>query len=146
MPTTSEVRPSYLYSAESALKNYYPKWLDTLAADATLEGSMLDGAIQGAENVRSVVATIRALYDRQAHKFAGPSGDGGFLEEYVAEVRGEPIGCVVLVAYNQAGESQHVVASYRPRTAVQHFARLLGETFAGTPIAKHFTESSDETP
>jgi hypothetical protein len=145
MPTDSDVRPSYLYTAEPALKNYYPKWLDNLAADATLEGSMLDGAVQGAESVRSVVATIRAFYDRQAHKFAGPSGDGGFLEEYVAEVRGEPLGCVVLVAYNEAAETQHVVASYRPRTSVLHFARLLAEKFAGTPIAKHFTDSNNET-
>jgi hypothetical protein len=143
MPTNTEAHPSYLYSAGPALKNYYPKWLDHLASDATLEGSMLDGVIEGAQNVRTVVATIRSLYDRQAHRFAGPSGDGGFLEEYVAEVQGEPIGCVVLVRYNEAGESQHVVASYRPRTSVVHFARLLAEKFKGTPIGKHFTESSD---
>jgi hypothetical protein len=141
MPTASEVRPSYLYSAEPALQNYYPRWLDNLAADATLEGSMLDGVIEGAENVRAVVATIRSLYDRQAHRFAGPSGDGGFLEEYVAEVHGEPIGCVVLVGYNKAGKSQRVVASYRPRTSVVHFARLLADKFNGTPIGKHFAES-----
>ena len=145
MQTKSEGRPSYLYSDISALKDYYPKWLDNLADDATLEGSMLDGAVQGAEGVRSVVAMIRSFYGRQAHKFAGPSGDGGFLEEYVAEVRGEPIGCVVLVAYNDAGETQHVVANYRPRTSLLHFARLLAEKFAGTPIAKHFTGSSDAT-
>jgi hypothetical protein len=82
------------------------------------------------------------LYDRQAHKYAGPSGNGGFLEDYVAEIRGEPIGCVVLVTYNDAGKAQRVVASYRPRTSVVHFARLLAEKFAGTPIAKYFGESS----
>ena len=54
------------------------------------------------------------------------------------KVRGEAIGCVVLVARNAAGQTQHVVASYRPRSALLHFARLLGEKFAGTPIAKHF--------
>jgi hypothetical protein len=146
MPIDNEIRPSYLYTAEPALKNYYPKWLDHLAADVTLEGSMLDGAVQGTESVRSVVATIRALYGRQAHKFAGPSGDGGFLEEYVAEVRGESIGCVVLVAYNEAGEAQRIVASYRPRTSLLHFARLLAEKFAGTPISKHFADPADATP
>jgi len=30
------------------------------------------------------------------------------------------------------------VASYRPRTSLLLFARLLGEKFAGTPIARHF--------
>jgi len=42
---------------------------------------MLDGVVQGKEAVRSVVTTIRSLYDRQAHKYAGPSGEGGFLED-----------------------------------------------------------------
>lgn len=143
MQTTSEVRPSYLYSEEPAIKNYYPKWLDNLAHDATLEGSMLDGVVQGAESVRLVVATIRSFYDRQAHRFAGHCGNGGFLEDYVAEVRGEPIGCVVLVAYNDAGEAQKVVASYRPRTSVLHFAHLLAGKFADTPIAKNFTENRE---
>jgi hypothetical protein len=87
------------------------------------------------------VSTIRSLYDRQEHKFAGPYGDNGFLEDYVAEVRGEPIGCVVLVKRNAAGQTQHVLASYRPRTAIVHFARLLAEEFAGTPIAEHFGAS-----
>ena len=77
------------------------------------EGSMLDGVVQGADAVRSVVVTIRSLYDRQEHKFAGPYGDNGFLEDYVAKVNGEPIGCVVLVTRNAAGQTQHVVASFK---------------------------------
>ena len=101
---------------------------------------MLDGVVQGAEAVRSVVVTIRSMYDRQEHKFAGPYGANGFLEDYVAEVRGEPIGCVVLVSRN-AGQTQHVVASYRPRSALLFFSRLLGAKFAGTPIAQQFAAS-----
>jgi hypothetical protein len=138
MSTKGDVPAQYLGSGDPAFKNYYPAWLDNLAADATVEGSMLDGAVQGAEAVRSIVATIRSLYDRQQHKFAGPCGNNGFLEDYVAEVRGEPIGCVVLVTRNAAGQTQHVVASYRPRSSLLLFSRLLGEKFAGTPIAEHF--------
>ena len=99
---------------------------------------MLDGVVQGADAVRSVVLTIRSLYEHQEFKFAGPYGDNGFLEDYVAEVNGEPIGCVVLVTRNAAGQTQQIVASYRPRTSLLLFARLLGERFAGTPIAEHF--------
>jgi hypothetical protein len=93
------------------------------------------------------VLTIRSLYERQEFKFAGPYGDNGFLEDYVAEVNGEPIGCVVLVTRNAAGQTQQVVASYRPRTSLLLFARLLGERFAGTPIAEYFVagESSSGT-
>jgi hypothetical protein len=140
MQSKTEVRPSYFFGSDLALKAYYPKWLDNLADDVTLEGSMLDGVVQGANDVRSVVATIRSFYDRQEHTFAGPSGNGGFLEEYVAEVRGAPLGCVVLVAHNDAGKTQHVVASYRPRTSLLYLARLLAEKFAGNPIADHFRD------
>ena len=140
MSGKGEGNPLYLDIGGPALKGYYPAWLDNLAEDAVLEGSMLDGAVQGAGAVRSVVATIRSLYDRQAHKFAGPCGELGFIEDYVAEVRGEPIGCVVLVRFNDARQAQHVVASYRPRTAVVHFAQLLADAFANTEIASYFAD------
>ena len=138
MADTGEGLAQYLGRGDPALKNYYPAWLDNMAHDVTVEGSMLDGIIQGPEAVRSVVLTIRSLYDRQEHKFAGPYSENGFLEDYVAEVRGKPIGCVVLVTSNSAGQTQHIVASYRPRSSLLLFSRLLAEKFARTPIAGHF--------
>ena len=138
MSIKANALPQYLGSGDPALKDYFPAWVNNLADDATVEGSMLDGVVQGADAVRSVVLTIRSLYEHQEFKFAGPYGDNGFLEDYVAEVRGEPIGCVVLVTRNAAGQTQHVVASYRPRSSLLLFSRLLGEKFAGTPIAEHF--------
>src|SRR5262245_42867764 len=116
MPIQGTVLATYLGRGDPALTGYYPEWVDNLADDAILEGSLLDGAVQGAEAVRSIVVTIRSLYDRQEHQFAAPYAENGFLEEYVAQVRGEPIGCVVLVTRNAAGQTQHVVASYRPRS------------------------------
>ena len=141
MCTTENMSAQYLASGDPALKDYYPAWVNNIADDATVEGSMLDGAVQGAEAVRSVVLTIRSLYEHQVFKFAGPYGDNGFLEDYVAKVNGEPIGCVVLITRNAAGQTQHVVASYRPRTSLLLFSRLLSEKFAGTPIAEHFAGS-----
>ena len=110
MSVKGDVIAQYLGHGDPALADYYPAWLDNMADDATVEGSLLDGAVQGAEAVRSIVVAIRSLYDRQEHKFAGPCGENGFLEDYVAEVRGEPIGCVALVTRNAAGQTQHVVA------------------------------------
>ena len=141
MSIKGNVLAQYLGSGDPALKDYYPAWSDKMADDATVEGSMLDGAVQGADAVRSVVLTIKSLYDRQEFKFVGPYGDNGWIEDYVAEVHGEPLGCVVLVKRNDAGQTQHVVASYRPRTTVVYFARLFAEKFAGTPIAEHFAAS-----
>jgi hypothetical protein len=145
MSTKDDVLPTYLGRGDPALAHYYPRWLDNLADDATVEGSLLDGAVQGAEGVRSIVVAIRSLYDRQEHRFAGPYGDGGFLEDYVAQVRGEPIGCVVLVTRNAAGQTQHVVANYRPRSSLLLLSRLLREKFAGTPYAEHFAASESRS-
>jgi len=145
MSTKGNVLAQYLGSGDPALKNYYPAWLDNMADDATVEGSMLNGVVQGADAVRSVVVTIRSLYDRQGPKFAGPCGDNGFLEDYVAKVNGEPIGCVVLITRNAAGQTQHVVASYRPLRSLLLFSRLLREKFAGTPIAEHFAASESSS-
>ena len=124
------------------LTDYYPEWLDDLADDVTVEGSMLDGAVQGAEAVRTIIVTIRALYgDSQKFRFVGPCGDNGWLEDYVAQVGGKPLGCVNLVTRNAAGQTEHIVAGYRPLSSLLLFSRLLGRKFAGTPIGEHFLGS-----
>jgi hypothetical protein len=143
---TDNVSAQYLASGDPALKDYCPAWVNNIADDATVEGSMLNGALQGADAVRSVVLTIRSLYEHQEFKFAGPCGDNGFLEDYVAKVNGEPIGCVVLVTSNATGQTQHVVASYRPLSSLLLFSRLLREKFAGSPIAEHFAASESSRP
>jgi hypothetical protein len=121
--------------------DYHPVWLDSLADDVTLEGSAMNGSVQGPEAVRSIVPLIRSLYDDQEFNFAGPYGENGFLEDYTARVRGEQIGNVVLVTRNAAGQAQHIVANYRPRTILLLLSRLIGERLAGTPYGEHFASS-----
>jgi hypothetical protein len=123
--------------------DYRPVWLDSLADDVTLEGSAMDGVVQGAEAVRLIVTHIRTLYDDQEFNFAGPYGENGFIEDYTARFRGESIGNVVLVTRNAAGQAQHIVANYRPRSTLLHLSRLIGEHFAGTPYGEHFATSGD---
>src|SRR5262249_3597841 len=52
----------YLVSGDPDLADHYPAWLDNLADDVTVEGSMLDGVVQGAEAARAIVVGIRPLY------------------------------------------------------------------------------------
>ena len=134
---------TYLESgdAASSLTDYYPSWLDDLADDVTIEGSAMDGAAQGAEAVRTILTAIRTLYESQEFNFVGPVGETGLLEDYTAQVRGGPISCVVLVSRNAAGQTQHIVANYRPRSSLLLLARLVGEKLADTPLAKHFAAS-----
>jgi len=140
--------PTYIVRFDGvrvAATDYYPVWLASLADDVTIEGSAMNGVAQGAEAVRSIVTSIRALYYAQEFTFAGPYGDNGFLEDYTAQVRGgEQIGNVVLITRNAAGQAQHIVANYRPRTALLRLSRLIGEQLAGTPYAEHFATSALE--
>jgi hypothetical protein len=120
------------------LADYYPAWLDSLADDVTLEGSAMDGFVRGAEAVRTVLVAIRSLYDYQEFNSVGPYGENGWIEDYTAGVRGEPIGNVTLVTRNPAGQAQHIVGNYRPRSTLLLLSRLIGEKFAGTSIGAHF--------
>ena len=145
MPNTPDTQatdavPTYLGGGDPAgrFADYYPAWVDKLAGDVTLEGSLLDGAVQGADAVRAVIVGVRQLYGRQDFNFAGPWGDNSFIEDYTARVRGEPIGCVALVTRNAAGQTQHIAANYRPLSSLLLLSRLLGEKLAGTPIGEHF--------
>ena len=123
------------------LTHYYPAWLDNLAGDVTLEGSAMDGFLQGPEAVRTVLVYIRSLYDYQKFNFAGAYGENGWLEDYTAGVRGEPIGNVTLVTRNAAGQALHIVGNYRPRSTLLLLSRLIGEHFAGTSYGQHFLAS-----
>jgi hypothetical protein len=135
--------PTYLQAGDPAgrFTDYYPAWLNNLADDVTIEGSLLDGAALGPDAVRTIVGALRTLYDHQVFNFAGGYGDSGWLEDYTAQVRGEPIGCAVLVTSSAAGQTQHVAANYRPRSSLLLLSRLVGEKIAGTPYVRYFLAS-----
>jgi hypothetical protein len=52
MSTKSNVLPQYLGSGDPALKDYFPAWVNNMADDATVEGSMLNGVVQIGDAVR----------------------------------------------------------------------------------------------
>ncbi|MGZ4526121.1 MAG: hypothetical protein ACXVX7_06620 [Mycobacterium sp.] len=119
-------------------KDYYPVWLDNLANDVTLEAAAMDGTAQGTKDVGAIMVVAREQYENQVFSCAGPCGEYGFVEDYAAEVRGEPTRVIVLVTYNAAGQTQRIVVNHRPRSALLSFSRLMREKFAGTALAKHW--------
>jgi hypothetical protein len=123
--------------------DYRPVWLNSLAQDVTLEGSAMNGLVQGPEAVRTIVTFIRTLYDRQEFNFAGPYGENGFIEDYTAWVRGQPLGNVVLITRNAAGQAQHIVANYRPRSTLLLLSLLIGEHFASSAYGEHFATHAE---
>jgi hypothetical protein len=45
------------------------------------------------------------------------------------------------VTRNTAGQAQHIVANYRPRSSLLLLSRLVDEKLAGTTLARHFAAS-----
>ena len=134
---------TYLRCGEggSGVTDYYPKWLDNLAADVTLQGAAMNGTARGAETVRAIIVHARTLYEHQVFTYTGPYGSDGFLEQYTTPIKGEPTGVVVAVSLNPAGQAQHIAVLHRPRSSMLLFSRLMGAKFAGTSIGEHFLTS-----
>ena len=136
-----EGAPRYLAGGDTDLAGYYPARLDDLGDHATVEGSMLNGAVRGADAFRTIASTLRTVYgDSQEFHFAGPWSANGWVEDYIARIEGRPLGCVVLVTRNDAGPTQNVVASYRPISTVIRFSQLMREKLADTPYARYFLD------
>ena len=99
---------------------------------------MLTGIAEGPEAIRAILGFARTLYEYQEFNFVGPYGDHGFVEDYTSVVRGEPIGSVVVIRFNEAGQAVRIVVNHRPLRSVLLWSQLMGEHFAGTPYAQYF--------
>jgi hypothetical protein len=139
--------PTYLGSGDPARQrtDYYPAWVDNLADDVTMEGSVLNGIVHGAEDVRTLLGYARTLYEYQDVYFVGEYGENGFVEDYASRVHGEPIANIAVVYRNSAGQTQHLVVNHRPLSSVLLFSRLMGEHFAGTRYAQYFAAPLTDT-
>ncbi len=131
---------TYLGSGDASTHrhDYQPEWLGHLADDVTMEGSVLTGIVEGPEAVRAILGHARTLYDYQEFTYLGPYGSNGFVEDYTSVVRGEPIGSVVVVRFDEAGQVARLVINHRPLTSVLLWSRLMAEHFAGTEYAQYF--------
>jgi hypothetical protein len=125
--------------------DYFPVWINNLADDVTLEGSLLNGFVQGPEAVRSIVFCIRKIYDRQEFTFAGYYNEKIFLENYTGWFGDTSVGCLVMAVRNTAGQAQYIAVSYRPVNALQLLSQLVGEQLAGTPVGVHFADKKFES-
>lgn len=107
-----------------------------------MEGSVLNGVVRGAEDVRTVLSYARTLYEYQDFIYIGGYGENDFVEDYTSTVGGEPIANIAVVYRNAEGQTQHLVVNHRPLSSVLLFSRLLGEHFAGTRYAQYFAAPS----
>jgi hypothetical protein len=122
---------------------YYPKWLDNLAEDVTFEAPAMDGSASGRDDVRLIVVRARELYQNQQFRFAEQVGDYGFVEEYTTEVRGARLNVLVVVNFNERGETQRIVVNHRPRSGLLVFSRAMLDAFAGHRLAEHWATTPE---
>jgi hypothetical protein len=116
--------------------DYYPHWLDNLADDVILQGAVFNGEVRGAEQVGKMLSFARSLYAFQDFRFYGPHGEL-FLEDYRSTIRGTEayraggveIYNFVVVYFNEAGETSHLVMNHRPQAAALLFSSLLRDHF-----------------
>jgi hypothetical protein len=119
-------------------QDYAPEWLGNLADDVTIEGSVLAGIPEGPAAIRAILGYARTLYEYQEFNYVGPYADGDFVEDYTSLVRGQPIGSVVVIRFNEAGQAARIVVNHRPLSSVLLWSQLMGEHFTGTPYAQYF--------
>jgi hypothetical protein len=120
--------------------DYTPEWLGKLADDVTMEASVMNRIATGPAAVRAILSFARTLYDYQEFNAIGRYGESNFVEDYVATFRGEPIGSVVVVRFNEAGETQQIIINHRPLKSVLLWSTTMAEHFAGTEYGQYFLQ------
>jgi len=132
MSTKGNVLPQFLGSGDPALKNYYPAWVNNMADDATVEGSMLNGVVRvGTPSGQSCSLFARYTNTRNSSSPAPTATTAS--SRTTSPGRRRAHGCVVLVTRNAGGRP----ARRRELPATQLAAALfplLREKFAGTPM------------
>ena len=129
--------PQYLCSGDPNLKEYYPGWLKDIADDATVEGSMLDGVIEGPDGVRAVVLKInRYMTDRSSY----PSDLTATTDGSKTTLRNSEASRWAALSWSSSTTWDR--PSIRGKLSASHVGgslrRLLAAEFAGSPIADHF--------
>ncbi len=99
---------------------------------------MLTGIAEGPEAIRAILGFARTLYEFPRIQLRRPVRRPRVRQDYTSAVRGEPIGSVVVVRFNEAGQAARIVVNYRPLCSVLLWSQLMGEHFAGTRYAQYF--------
>lgn len=128
--------PSRKLDNQAQHLDYYPYWLDNLAADVILQGAVFNGELRGSDDVGKMLSFARSLYAFQDFRFYGMRGDL-FLEDYRSRIRntdayhpaGVEIYNFVVVYFNDSGETSQLVMNHRPQSAALLFSALLKKHF-----------------
>ncbi len=110
-------------------------FLDDLADDAELDGTVMRGSISGRERIKRVVEAVGTLYASQTPTFYGAIGLRHFLQ-YRATLRsGLELEAVGVIERDEAGLVRRVTITVAPLDAAlslsAELGRLIGKEFGG---------------
>jgi hypothetical protein len=106
-----------------------PWFLNNLAPDVVLAGSVMNGSLRGAEAVRAQIRAVIGLYRNFTPVYEGELEDRR-VSEYTAVVDGRPLTGVGTFHLNEKGQVDEIVVNHRPLSAALTVSRLLGEALA----------------
>jgi hypothetical protein len=106
-------------------ESHRPSFLDELAHDASLTGTITRKPVTGMEEIARVLAAVGSLYASQTVTFEATVGEREFLE-YDAELIGGPaVHAIVALTRNKQGKVSHIDVGHGPLDgAIEMSARL----------------------
>lgn len=121
-----------------------PSFIDNLTEDATLSGGAMNGFIQGKDNVRTFLGTVKALYKDFKVVYEGDT-DKYRLQEYTATLEDHPVTGVVTLRKNADGQYDQVVVNHRPLSSLLVFSKMVSEVLEGKIDKDHFYRLEEQT-
>lgn len=107
-------------------------------ADVTLQASVLHIPVQGAENVKAVMATASNIYESLVFTHEAVNGPRSYLEWSATAFGGMKLLGVTVLEKADDGRILNVAIHHRPLTAALRFSIELRERLAGVIDASHF--------
>ncbi|MFM0632186.1 hypothetical protein [Paraburkholderia xenovorans] len=104
-----------------------PFWLARLAANATLEATVLKRPVEGRPEILAVIQHAVSLYEFQQHSYKGEIGGRLYMESYRSQIQGVRIETLLVAHLNEQGEADSVVINHRPLNAALLFSKLMWE-------------------
>src|ERR1700722_16347382 len=112
-------------------QNGTPAFSAAFTAEASLEASVLDGALVGPDAIGTFFRATSGMYDSLAFTHESRDGNKTFLE-WSGRFSGQEVGGVTIVSRRGDGRIGSVLLSHRPRSVVARFASELARRLASS--------------
>lgn len=118
--------------------SHRPAFLDELADDVVLGGSVLKQLVQGRHDVTRIVEAVGTLYIAQEYLYAGRADGRDFVEYDATLADGTAIRGLVSLTRDTQGHVKRVDVGHQPYDAIGKVARSLHTCFENDALSACF--------